>query len=148
MALLEKQLVVKRSTIPGSGKGLFTKKPIPKGARVVEYKGRVTSWKEADHDNGNNPYLFYVKRYHVIDARPYLKALARYANDADGLQRIRGVRNNCVYVTDGLKVYMEAVKDIPAGSEIFVQYGAGYWKTIRANARKKEKMKKEKVKRG
>jgi len=40
MALLEKQLVVKRSAIPNSGKGLFTKKFIPKGTRIVEYKER------------------------------------------------------------------------------------------------------------
>ena len=31
MALLEKQLYVKKSTIPNAGKGLFTKKFIPKG---------------------------------------------------------------------------------------------------------------------
>ncbi len=73
MALLEKQLVVKRSRIPNSGKGLFTTKFIPKGTRVIEYKGRITTWKEADIDEGKNGYLFRVKQYHTIDARPYLK---------------------------------------------------------------------------
>lgn len=133
MALLEKQLVVKRSTLPGAGKGLFTKKAIPKGTKIVQYKGRITSWKEADHRDGGNGYIYYVKRYHVIDALPYPSALARYANDARGIQRIKGIVNNAEYVEDGLNVYIESKKDIPAGSEIFVGYGKEYWDVIREN---------------
>lgn len=142
MALLEKQLEVKTSTIPGSGMGLFTKEFIPKGSLVVEYKGRITTWKEADKDEGRNAYLFRVKQYHTIDARPYLKALARYANDANGFTKIKGLRNNCVYIIEGLKVYVEAVKDIPAGSEIFVDYCKEYWTVMKENQRLEEKAKK------
>ncbi|HVG17393.1 MAG TPA: SET domain-containing protein-lysine N-methyltransferase, partial [Chitinophagaceae bacterium] len=65
MALLEKQLVVKRSTIPGSGKGLFTKKLIPKGTRIIEYKGRITTWKEVKNDH-TNAYIYTVNNNHVI----------------------------------------------------------------------------------
>ena len=133
MALLEKQLVVKRSTIPASGKGLFTKKFIPKGTRIVEYKGKITNWKEVEHNNGANGYIYYVTRNHVIDARTYTKALARYANDARGLQKIKGLLNNAVYVQDKLQVFIEAAKDIPANSEILVSYGKEYWDAIRHN---------------
>ena len=145
MALLEKQLVVKRSNIPGSGKGLFTKKPIPKGTRIVEYKGKVTSWKDANHMDGANGYIYYVKRYHVIDALPATKALARYANDARGLVRIKGITNNAEYVEDGLRVYIQAKKNIPAGGEILVGYGKEYWDIIRENKKlaKKESRKKK-----
>lgn len=131
MALLEKQLKVKRSTLPGAGKGLFTTKFIPKGTRIVEYKGKISSWKDADHRNGGNGYIYYVKRYHVIDALPRPKALARYANDARGIAKIKGITNNSDYVEDGLKVYIESKKDIPANSEIFVGYGKEYWEVIR-----------------
>jgi SET domain-containing protein len=131
MALLEKQLIVKRSTLPGAGKGLFTKKEIPKGTRIVEYKGKISSWKEADHQNGGNGYIYYVKRYHVIDALPRPKALARYANDAHGMIRAKGISNNSEYVEDGLKVYIQAKKNIPANSEIFVGYGKEYWDVIK-----------------
>jgi SET domain-containing protein len=137
MALLEKQLRVKRSTLPGAGKGLFTKKPIPKGTRIVEYKGRITSWKDADHRNGGNGYIYYVKRYHVIDALPHVKALARYANDARGIARVKGITNNSQYVEDGLKVYIESTRDIPANAEIFVGYGKEYWDVIRENRKLK-----------
>ena len=133
MALLEKQLVIKRSTIPGSGKGLFTKKFIPKGTRIVEYKGKLTTWKEVKHDNGTNGYIYYVNRNHVIDARTYVKALGRYANDARGLQKKKGVTNNAVYTEDKLKVYIESTKDILPDSEILVSYGKAYWDTIRHN---------------
>jgi len=141
MALLEKQLVVKRSTLPGAGKGLFTKKSVPKGTRIVEYKGRITSWKDADHRNGGNGYIYYVKRYHVIDALPRPSALARYANDARGITRVKGVTNNAEYVEDGLKVYIQATKDIPANSEIFVGYGKEYWDVIRENRKLNQKTK-------
>ena len=49
MALLEKHLFVKESTIPGAGKGLFTKVDIAKGSRVVEYKGRRSVSKAKKH---------------------------------------------------------------------------------------------------
>ena len=108
MALFEKHLYVKKSTLPNAGKGLFTKVFIPKGERIVEYKGKITTWKDVKDDDGKNGYIFYVKRYHVIDALPTKKPLARYANDARGLTRIKGVTNNCDYITDGLKAYIES----------------------------------------
>ena len=97
MALLEKHLFVKKSTIPNAGKGLFTKIFIPKGTRIVEYKGRRTIWKDVkdDHENG---YLYTINNNNVIDAGKTLSALARYANDAKGLTRVKGVVNNSQYV--------------------------------------------------
>ena len=133
MALLEKQLHVKKSGIPGAGKGLFTKGFIPKGTRIVEYKGKRTVWKEVKDDDGRNGYLFYINRNNVIDALPATKTLARYANDARGMVRIKGVLNNSDYVIDGKKVYIEAKKDIPAKSEVLVDYGREYWQVIREN---------------
>lgn len=135
MALLEKQLYIKKSTIPGSGKGLFTKKFIPKGTRIVEYKGKMTTWKEVNHDDGKNGYIYYIDRNHVIDARTYSKALGRYANDARGLQKVKGMTNNAVYTEENYKVFIEATRDIPAGSEILVSYGKEYWDVIRHNLR-------------
>ena len=126
MALLEKQLEVKESTIPGAGKGLFTKIFIPKGTRIVEYKGRLTTWKEVENDYKNG-YIYSINTKDVIDAKTFKKALGRYANDANGSGRKKGLSNNSEYVADGLKVYIEAVKNIPSGSEILVAYGKEYW---------------------
>jgi uncharacterized protein len=133
MALLEKQLVIKKSTINGAGKGLFTKKFIPKGTRIVEYKGKVSTWKEVDHDNGHNPYIYYINRNYVIDAKPLPKTFGRYANDASGLRKLKSIKNNARYVIDNFRVYIEAIKDIPAGGEILVRYGKEYWDVIQHN---------------
>lgn len=133
MTFLEKKIRVKKSSLPGAGKGLFTREFIPKGTKIVEYKGEITTWKEVDHDEGRNGYIYYVKRYHVIDASRTTDALARYANDARGLARVKGLTNNAEYTEDGLKVYIESIKDIPAGAEILVDYGKEYWDAIRHN---------------
>ncbi|MEJ1238694.1 SET domain-containing protein [Chryseolinea sp. T2] len=133
MALLERQLKVKTSQLPNSGKGLFTTKAIPKGTRIVEYKGRRSKWKDVRDEDGKNGYIFYINRNHVIDALPTKSALARYANDARGLTKIKGVINNSDYVVDGIKAYIESKRDIPAGAEILVDYGKDYWKVIRDN---------------
>ena len=143
MALLEKHLIVKTSTIPGAGLGLFTTVDIAKGTRIVEYKGRITQWKEVKNDS-TNMYLYTINPRHVIDARRTMKALARYANDAKGITRIKGITNNCVYINDGLRAFIESVKNIPAGAEILVDYGKPYWDVIRENKKEEAKAKKEK----
>ena len=142
MALLEKYLVVKKSTLPNAGKGLFTKVAIPKDTRIVEYKGRRTIWKDVADDDTNG-YIYSVNRNNVIDGQKTLSALARYANDAKGISRIKGVTNNCIYVNDNGRAYIESVKNIPAGAEIFVDYTKGYWDVIRANIKASEREKKE-----
>lgn len=133
MPLSEKHLFIKRSTIPGAGKGLFTKKFIPKGVYIVEYKGMISSWKDVKHNNGRNGYIYYVNRHHVIDAAPCKNFLARYANDAKGIKKVKSISNNCSYVKDGLRVFIRSFRDIPAGAEILVGYGKEYWDTIHYN---------------
>ena len=94
-------------------------------------------------DEDERPYIYYVKRNFVIDALNDKKALARYANDARGLQRVKELSNNAEYVEEGVRVFIEAAKDIPAGGEIFVGYGPEYWQVIRHNIRIDEKEKKK-----
>lgn len=135
MPLLEKFLVIKRSKIPGAGKGLFTKQFIAKGTRIVEYKGKTTTWKAVQEQPGFNGYVYYIKRNLVIDAKKYIKAFGRYANDARGISKLKNVANNSSYLIDGERVFIEAVKDINAGDEILVAYGKEYWDVIRHNKR-------------
>src|SRR6187200_1218598 len=96
MALLEKELEIKESTIPGAGKGLFTKVLIEKGTRIVEYKGTVTTWDVVKEDP-TNAYIYFLKPNHVIDARDHPKSLARYVNDAKGLVRTKFRTNNAQF---------------------------------------------------
>lgn len=142
MAFMEKDLVVKKSTIPGAGKGLFTLKFIAKGKKITEYKGKVTTWKEVNHHDGLNAYIYYVNKNHVIDGSSSTANLARYINDAKGCETAERPKNNCYFVNKGLRVFIEAKRDIEAGSELFVGYGKEYWDTLRLNrnlAKKKKK---------
>lgn len=138
MPFLEKHLFIKESTIPAAGKGLFTKVFIPKGTRIIEYKGRITNWKNVLNGKRFNAYVYYVNRNHVIDAMRREKSLGRYANDAAGLTRINGITNNTKYVVEDKRVFLEAKKDIPAGEEILVSYGREYWQVIEDNQRIEE----------
>lgn len=140
MALLEKHLTVKKSTLPGAGKGLFTKVLIPKGTRIIEYKGKVMTWAEVEKmADDRNGYVFYFSRNYVIDGWKTKKGIAHLANDANGIGRIPGVKNNSEYVTEKRRCFVVATKEIPAGSEILVGYGAEYWQAIRYNIRQEQK---------
>jgi SET domain-containing protein len=147
MALLEKKLIVKKSRIPGAGKGLFTTVDIKKGTRIIEYKGEVVTWKEVEKmADDRNGYVFYFNSKYCIDAWKTLKGIAQYANDALGITRVPGVKNNSEYVTEKKRCFIEATRDIPAGGEILVGYGGDYWRAIRYNVRiAQEDSKKKKV---
>ncbi len=133
MALFEKNLQIKKSKLPNAGNGLFTKVTIPADTKIVEYKGKITTWKEVEHNEGKNGYIYYVKRNYVIDAVNRKSALARYANDAKGIARVKGINNNAEYLEEGVRVFIKSMKEIPAGSEILVEYGKEYWDAIRHN---------------
>jgi SET domain-containing protein len=133
MAISSKDLYVKTSGIPNAGEGLFTKVYIPKGTKIVEYTGVVTSWADADYQEGLNPYIYYVNDDYVIDASKRKKSLGRYANDARGMKKIKGLSNNAEYVEEELKVFIVASKNIPPDSEIFVGYGKEYWDVLKKN---------------
>ncbi len=62
------------------------------------------------------------------------KALARYANDARGLERVKDINNNAEYVEEGVRVFIEGYQKIfrPV-VRYFVGYGPEYWQVIRHN---------------
>jgi len=131
MALLEEQLYVKKSKIPGAGFGLFTKKIIAKGEAIVEYKGRLEKWSAVKEQDGHNGYLLQVNRRWAINAEPYKKALGRFANDALGLTRKSGLINNAEYILEGKRCFIHAKRHIQPGEEILVSYGRAYWNLIK-----------------
>ena len=128
-------LYISESTLPGAGKGLFTREAIQKGSRILEYKGRIRTWKEVEDAGVFNGYVLYMTANHVIDASTYLKSLGRYANDAKGLVRIKGITNNAEYREEGKRVFIHATRNIPPGGEILVDYGKEYWDVVKENNR-------------
>lgn len=137
-------LIVKKSQLPNSGKGLFTTKAIEKGTHIIEYKGQIIQWKQYQErvDRDEDGYLFFINRKRCIDAFPTPQHKARYANDARGLSKVKGLNNNSVYEIHDNKCFIVATKNIKAGEEIFVDYTKEYWDCVRYNIRLKEKEKK------
>ena len=128
-------LLVKKSSLPNAGKGLFVKRDVKKGERIVEYLGEIITEKELDKraEKDIYGYAFYINRNRCIDAYYTPEALARYANDASGLVKVKGLSNNACYEIWKNRGWITAEKDIKAGSEIFVSYGKEYWKDMRYN---------------
>lgn len=125
------QLLIKKSQLPDSGKGLFTLDDIPKGGRICEYSGRRRKWVEVKHLDGHNGYLLRLNRTTAIDAKSLNSGKGRYANDAAGLSRIPGLKNNAEYLIYGDRVFIEATRRIQAGEEILVSYGKDFWRLQR-----------------
>ena len=132
---MTKDLIVKKSSLPKAGKGLFTKRDIKKGERIIEYLGEIVTEKELDRraENDIYGYAFFISKNRCIDAYYTPEATARYANDAEGLSKKKGHPNNAFYEVWKRRGWITAERDIKAGSEIFVSYGKEYWKDIRYN---------------
>ncbi len=128
-------LQVKKSQLPKAGKGLFTTLPIAKGERIIEYKGEIIDWKEYEKRvaEDKDGYLFFITKKRCIDAYSTPRYKARYANDAAGLSRIKGLKNNAYYEIVGEQCFILATRNIEAGEEIFVSYSKEYWDCIRYN---------------
>ena len=142
------ELTVKKSTLPDAGKGLFTKGPIKKGEKVIEYLGEIIDWKEYEKRvaKDEDGYLFFINKKHCIDAFNTPEHIARYANDAEGLSKVKGLKNNAEYAVEkGNRCFIVAKRDIAKGEEIFVSYTKEYWDCIRYNIKLKAEQAKEKA---
>lgn len=129
-------LYLKKSLIPGAGKGLFVKKDFKKGEIVCEYEGEIVPWSvcEKRAEEGHEGYAFFITKNRCVDAYFTKEAIGRYANDAKGIGRVEGLRNNAQYeikTRQGEKrVFIVATRTIKANDEVFVDYGKDYWKNL------------------
>ncbi|MEO0311024.1 MAG: hypothetical protein RIQ89_681 [Bacteroidota bacterium] len=131
MPYLDKYLKIKKSQIAGAGLGLFTTIDIKKGTRITEYAGALKTWKVLAPKDGYNAYIFKLNSRWGIDGAKKLKSFGRYANDATGPTRTPGLRNNCCYETVKLKCFLDASRNIKAGSELLVPYGGNFWQLVK-----------------
>jgi SET domain-containing protein len=134
-------LYLKKSTLPNAGLGLFTDQPFKKGDTIIEYLGEIITWPEAlkRDEKGKGGYVFHITNKHCIDAYPQENSLGKYANDARGFSKIKGLKNNSEYETRKKQAFIIATRDIQAGEEIFVWYGADYWKNLKKPEELKDK---------
>ncbi len=103
---------------------------------MLNTKAEYNRWREVKDQDGINGYLMYINRNVVINGLAAVKTLARYANDAGGLVRLEGIRNNAEFVSEGKRCFIEATRNIKAGEEILVSYGREYWSLMKRLAKK------------
>jgi uncharacterized protein len=102
------------------GKGVFAVAPIPKGDIVIEYKGDVITWKQAqkrhphDPNDPNHTFFFHIDDKNVIDGGTNGNA-ARWINHA--------CKTNCEADEVDGRIFIKAKRDIETGEELFYDYG-------------------------
>lgn len=112
-----RRIAVRNSPI--HGRGVFALRPIPKGTRIIEYKGKLITDEEADRRYGRiqehsaHTMLFSVEGGWVIDATRGGN-LARWINHS--------CAPNCEIEEEGHRVFIEARRDIRPGEEIAYDY--------------------------
>ena len=102
------------------GKGVFALVDIAEGETLIEYVGEVISWPEAqsrhphDPSNPNHTFYFHVDEERVIDAL-YGGNSSRWINHA--------CHPNCEAEEQEGRIFIKALRNIPAGEELNYDYG-------------------------
>lgn len=107
------KLIVKRAS---AGLGLFAGEPIPKGARVIEYSGRMLS--EEEYQKSRSVYLFDIGPSGALDGSPRWNT-ARYINHS--------CKPNCTPDVSRKRVFIYAKRNIKEGEELGYDYGHEYF---------------------
>ena len=96
------------------GRGVYATKPIPKGARIIEYTGQRVPWEDGPDDK-NNPhtFLFGLESGEVIN--PEIGG-----NDARWINHC--CDPNCEAIEEDDRIFIYAMRHIEAGQELFYDY--------------------------
>jgi SET domain-containing protein len=105
-----------------TGLGLFATRPIKKGARIAEYKGRLLHTKKAEIlERRGNKYLYEINSRWTIDGSPRSN-VARYANHS--------CNPNAEAYDVGHRAFIRAARNIKLGEEIVYHYGMDYLRNV------------------
>lgn len=113
------KIVVRDSGI--HGRGVYAAREIRAGERIIEYRGEVISWKEADRRPPSDPddpsHTFF---FSLSDGK-------RVIDGSIGGNSSRWINHSCApncetTETESGRVYVEALRDIHAGEELVYDY--------------------------
>ena len=113
-----RRIQVRRSGV--HGKGVFALVKIPKGEVIIEYKGEIITWPEAQrrhpHDptDPNHTFYFHIDDKRVIDAAHGGNA-ARWINHA--------CKPNCEADEVDGRIFIKSLRALKPGEELFYDYG-------------------------
>ena len=110
---------VKKSKI--DNKGLYANRDIKKGKKIIEYRGKVITRREAEenpkYDNDKAIYLFNLNSRYDLDG-DFKNNTARLINHS--------CNPNCEVEGTGLKLWIFALRDIKKGEELSYDYGFSF----------------------
>ena len=104
---------------PIHGRGVFARRPIRAGQRLMEYKGERIDWPEAlrrhprDPDQPNHTFYFSLGDGTVVDGGSQGNS-ARWINHS--------CSPNCEAQQEGDRVFIDALRDIAPDEELFFDY--------------------------
>lgn len=104
---------------PIHGRGVFALRHIGAGEVLFEYKGKLLSWKDAQHRyqrsaaDAGHTFFFDLDDGRVIDGGHGGNS-ARWVNHS--------CAPNCETEQQGSRVYFHALRDIAPGEELFIDY--------------------------
>ena len=110
---------IKKSKIDKNG--LYANKNINKGAKIIEYKGKIITVKQSENnqkfDNQKAIYLFNINKRFDLDG-DFKFNIARLINHS--------CNPNCEVEGEGLKLWISSLRKIKKGEELTYDYGFGY----------------------
>lgn len=121
----ESDFIVKPSSVPNIGMGLFTKQTLYKGDTVGYYMGKIITDEQAESNKYvDSKYLLWICKDWWIYGEGRESNYTRYINHSSkpNAELVTSVR----WKTARFKV----LKTIPEGSEIFFDYGKDYWDNV------------------
>ena len=130
-----RKVVVKASTIPGAGNGLFLLEPVKRGERLTCYSGkRITASQARD---SKSPYIVQISKHIFLDAQGPGHCAGKFINCGRKANRDINARlsksktYNVCKVTQIKWISIFATCDINASVshpvEIYIDYGPDYW---------------------
>lgn len=102
------------------GRGVFAIQDIAEGETIIEYRGEVITWKEAqdrhphDPENPNHTFYFHIDETRVIDGL-YQGNSAKWINHSCDA--------NCEADEVRGRIFIKALRNINAGEELNYDYG-------------------------
>ena len=102
-------------------KVMYAKRDIPKGTRIIEYKGKIITRRQSEenpkYDNEKAIYLFNLNKRYDLDG-DFKFNTARLINHS--------CEPNCEVTGSGLKVWVYAIKNIKKNEELSYDYGFSF----------------------
>ena len=118
---------VRKSTV--HGRGVYAARFIPKGTRIIEYTGQRISWEAAPNDE-NDPHTFNFGLENGKVINPIIGG-----NDARWINHC--CDPNCEAIEEDDRIFIDAMRNIEAGEELFYDYAFEIDEPITAESKKK-----------